>query len=742
MSRFLYRLGHFSARRRGLVVAVWVLLAALLAGSAALFAKGTDDAFGIPGSESQQALDALQDVAPAAAGTSAQLVVITTNGATVNAPAVMAAIGGAEQQVAALPQVAGVLDPWRSGVQGAISADSRAALISIPLKVALADVTEATKSDLASIAHDLEHALPGAEVKVGGEAFSDLMPKIGLTELAGLAVAVIVLLLLFRSLTSAGVPVFTALLGVGLSVGGVYLATAFAVIPSSAPMLGLMLGLAVGIDYSLFILSRHRQQLTAGADRIESIARATATAGSAVVFAGLTVIIALLGLLVTGIPTLTSMGLAAAATVAVAVVIAITLTPALLSFAGTRVRPWGWRNAETKDAPVGRTPVATRWVRFVTARPILTVVAVVGLLGIVTLPATGMRLALPDNGNNEHGSAARETFDAVTEHFGEGATGPLLVTAKLPTGTDPRTAVTALAAELAQQPGVASVPLAMPDESGTLAMVQVVPTSGPQSPATVQLVHDLRERAAQIADKTGLSIQVTGFTAIGIDVSTRLADALLPFGLVVVGLSLLLLLIAFRSILVPIKAAIGYLLSVGATIGITTWVFVDGNLADFFGVAQPGSVISFFPIILMGVLFGLAMDYEMFLVSRMREAYAHGIDAKRAVHAGFTSAAQVVTAAALIMFAVFVSFVPDPSPSIKPIAFGLAVGVFIDAFLVRMTLVPAVMTLLGRSAWWIPKWLDRVLPNIDIEGAAIERAATNKSDATEPVEPEPTSARG
>lgn len=742
MSQFLYRLGRYSARRRGTVLTIWVLLTVLIGGSAALYAKGTDEAFGIPGSESQQALDELREVSPAAAGTSAQVVVVAPEGAVVNTPTIQAAVGEAEQRMAALPQVAGVLDPWRSGVQGAISADARAALVSIPLKVALADVTEATRTELTDIAADLEAAIPGAEVTVGGEAFSDLIPKIGLTELAGLVVAVIVLLLLFRSLTSAGVPLLTALLGVGLSVGGVYAATAFAVIPSSAPMLGLMLGLAVGIDYSLFILSRHRQQLTAGADRIESIARATATAGSAVVFAGLTVIIALLGLLVTGIPTLTSMGLAAAATVAVAVIIAITLTPALLSYAGTRVRPWGWRRAETKDAPVGRTPLATKWVQFVTARPIVTVIAVVGLLAIATLPAAGMRLALPDNGNNEHGSSARVTFDTVTEHFGAGSTGPLLVTAKLTEGADPRPAVLALAAELAKQPGVASVPFAMPDESGKLAIVQVVPSSGPQSPETVQLVRDLRDGAAQIAEKTGLHIQVTGFTAVGIDVSTRLADALLPFGLVVVGLSLLLLLLAFRSILVPIKAAVGYLLSVGATIGITTWVFVDGNLAEFFGVAQPGSVISFFPIILMGVLFGLAMDYEMFLVSRMREAYAHGIDAKRAVHAGFTSAAQVVTAAALIMLAVFISFIPDPSPSIKPIAFGLAVGVFVDAFLVRMTLVPAVMTLLGKSAWWIPKWLDRALPNIDIEGAAIERRATLTADTSEQAsEPEPTAAR-
>ncbi|WP_406635082.1 MMPL family transporter [Amycolatopsis sp. WGS_07] len=719
MSSFLYRLGRAAARARVLVVAVWVVILAAAGGAALVANQGTDDAFAIPGSESQDALDHLGRVFPEVSGTSAQLVLVAPAGAKADTPQIRAAVAQAVQRIGKLDQVATVVNPFDKGVNGAVSKDGRAALIAVPLKVQLAEVDPATKTQVAGIAADLAKAT-GTEVRTGGDAFSDRVPKLSPTEGIGLVIALLVLVLMFRSLIAAAMPLATAVLGVGVAGGLIFLATLVTPISSTAPMLAVMIGLAVGIDYALFLLSRHRDQLAEGLDVEESIARATATAGSAVIFAGLTVVIALLGLAVAGIPFLTTMGIAAAVAVALAVAIAVTLVPALMSFAGKRLRP-RVRKPRRRTRRRQKPQVARGWVRLATKAPLVTVLVVVAGLAVCAIPALSLRLALPDSGTEEHGSPARDTYDVVSEHFGPGYNGPLIVTADIITSTDPVGLMNKLAEEIRHVPGVASVPLATPNPKGDTGIVQVIPATAPDSVQTDDLVARLRGMEPHFRDAYGAQTAVTGITAVGIDVSAQLGDALVPFGILVVGLSLILLAMVFRSIWVPIKATAGYLLSVAAAFGATSFVFVQGHLADVLNVTHVGSVISFLPIILMGVLFGLAMDYEVFLVSRIREDYVHEGDPHHAIESGFVSASRVVVAAAVIMLAVFAAFVPEGSATIKPIAFSLAVGVFIDAFIVRMTLVPAVLALLGRRAWGLPPKLDRALPVFDAEGDALVR---------------------
>jgi RND superfamily putative drug exporter len=551
----------------------------------------------------------------------------------------------------------------------------------------------------------------------------------------------------------AGLPLLTAILGVGLSMALIFVATAFASISSTTPLLALMLGLAVGIDYALFIAARHQDQVREGVDPEESAARATGTAGSAVVFAGVTVLIALIGLSFAGIPFLTTMGIAAAVAVGIAVLVAVTLTPAMLGFVKGRIVGRQRRRGRRADAASPAPSKTNPWVKVVSQHPIVSTISVAAILGVLAIPASSLALALPNAGMLAESNPARQSYDLAAEKFGPGVNGPLVMTGTIVTSNDPVTLMNDLGAEIERIPGVARVALATPNETADTGIVQIVPETAPGDPATADLVRELRAQHDRLLDEYGIDLKVTGFTAVGIDISDRLGAALLPFGLFVVGLSFILLMIVFRSIAVPLTAALGYLLSVAAAFGVVAAVFEWGWFADLLHVTRTGPVISFMPIILMGVLFGLAMDYQVFLVTRMREDYVHarargGNASSRdrwlsagassrdhslsagaspraiavgAVRSGFSATARVVTAAALIMFAVFAAFVPEGDSSIKPIALGLAAGIAVDAFLVRMTLIPALMTLLGDKAWWMPRWLDRLLPSFDVEGEAVER---------------------
>lgn len=754
MSSLLYTLGRWAFGARKLVLILWIAVLALAGGGALLFNQGTDNAFSIPGTESQEALDSLDHTFPQVAGASAQIIVVAPKGDTVEDAGVRSAIDDAVTALGDIGQVEQAVSPFDENVTGAVSEDQRAALISIQFDGAQTDITAATISDVEDAEASLAKALPaGAESSLGGQLFSNSLPTLSVIELVGVVVALVVLILTFGSFLAAGMPLITALLGVGISMALIFVATVFGPISSTTPMLALMLGLAVGIDYALFIISRHQDGLRSGLDPAESAARATATAGSAVIFAGLTVIIALLGLAVANIPFLTTMGVAAAVGVAIAVVISLTLIPAMLGFAGERLRPKARRAskraaargaAESVDGPQDSVPAHHTagpehhnavpepveghpnrfflgWVRGVTRLPIVTIVAVVAVLGALAIPALSLRLALPDAGSLPEGDGARTTYDLVSEHFGEGFNGPLIVTGGIVGSTDPLGLMADLKQEIEGLDGVAAVPLATPNATADTGIIQVIPSGSPDSQATKDLVAEIRGLHQYFQDEYDVDLQVTGFTAIGIDISDRLGGALLPFGLIVVGLSLVLLTMVFRSIWVPIKATLGYLLSVAASFGVVALVFEHGVFAEALHVARTGPVISFMPIILMGVLFGLAMDYEVFLVSRMREDFVHSGLARRSVETGFLGSAKVVTAAAVIMFAVFAAFVPEGDTNIKPIALGLAVGVFVDAFIVRMTLVPAVLALLGDHAWYLPKWLDRILPSFDVEGEGLQR---------------------
>ena len=719
MSLLLYRLGSLAFRAKWWVIVAWLLLMALVSGLAGAFGDDFDNTFRLPGTQSQEALDQLDITFPEAAGGSARIVVAIDGD--VRDQTVRDQIARTVDRLEAMPFVDTVTDPYDDRVTGLISENGRALILNAGLQGDTQNFSDANRERLLKTGEDLQAELgDGAQVAVGGDVFGNGPPSLSPIEGVGLAIALVVLVLTLGSFVAALVPLITAVVGVAVSMALLVVAAGLVPINSSTPLLGVMLGLAVGIDYALFILSRHREQLAAGLDPLESAARAVATSGSAVVFAGLTVVIALVGLTLANVPFLATMGLAAAFTVAVAVLIALTALPAVMGILGARMRPRTRASADP-DAPAD--PTQHRffggWVRAVTRRPVVTILIVIAVLGALSYPAKDLRLALPDSGQDAVGTPSRVTYDLAAEHFGPGFNGPLIVTVGLVADNDPLALMDDLKRDIEKMPGVARVPVSTPNRGADTGIIQVVPTTGPSDPATADLVDRLRQRNDEWRDRYDVDTAVTGITAVGIDISDRLGRAMIPFGVFVVGLSLVLLAMVFRSILVPLKATLGYLLSVGAAFGATSLVFVHGWFASFINLHHTGPVISFLPIILMGILFGLAMDYEVFLVSRMREDYIHGRSARDAVVSGFVGSGRVVLAAAVIMISVFAFFVPHGTPEMKAIAFGLTVGVAVDAFVVRMTLVPAVMTLLGDRAWWLPRRLAHRLPSFDVEGEAL-----------------------
>jgi RND superfamily putative drug exporter len=633
-----------------------------------------------------------------------------------------------------------------SGVQF-VSDDGTTAVASVQFNTPVDAVTPETR-DAVQEAADAASAA-GLNVEYSKEIVQDISEIFGPAEVIGLVVAAVVLIVMLGTLVAAGLPLLMAIVGVGVGVGITFALTGLIQMSSISPVLALMLGLAVGIDYSLFIVNRHRTQLLRGMPMQESIARATGTAGNAVLFAGITVIIALAALAVPGLPFLTILGLSAAGTVAVAVLVALTLTPALLGFMGRRVisrRRWKTAHAASEakadEHAADNSYAAGRgWGGIITRKPVLTVLAGVVALGVLALPALELRVGLPDGGSEPADSTAYRAYTLVGEKFGEGTNGPLLVVGELPSIEDEgeRTELRLDVADrlTAIDDVVTAVPAGI-SEDGRTAIYQVIPEEGPASESTEQLVRDLRGEAGAIGDATGVTVSVTGQTAANIDVSAKLMEAMPLYLGIVVGLSLILLLLVFRSILVPLIATAGFLLSLMASFGATVAIYQWGWLGDFFGVTNPGPILSFLPIILIGVLFGLAMDYQMFLVSGMRESFVHGRPAREAVRVGFSHGARVVTAAAIIMVAVFAGFVFSHLTMVRPIGFGLAFGVLLDAFAVRMTLIPAAMHLLGRSAWWLPKWLDRILPDVDVEGARlVEKTGDDGVSHRPPSKPVP-----
>jgi len=709
MATLLYRLGRTSFRRRGLVVIIWLALLGALGAGAFAFKGATSSDFTMPGTESQRAIDALRQEFPEASGATGTIVVATTDGSQLTAPANQAAVAQLVKEASGLPGVLGAVDPFQVG---AVSQDRQHALIQVQFAERSDKVTDEQRSAYANSGAAAEAA--GLRVEHGGEVMTT-EPEVGGSEGIGVAIALVVLVVTFGSLVAAGMTMLSALIGVGAGMAGLYALSGVVHLTGTAPVLALMLGLAVGIDYSLFISFRYRQFLAEGLAPDEAAGRAVGTAGSAVVFAGATVVIALAGLAVVGIPFLTVMGLAAAGTVAVAVVVAITLLPALLAFVGKRILPRRERRAAQEAGT--KEGFGFRWARLVLRLRLPVIVVGVAGLGALAIPAADMRLALPGASAGPAGTAARDAADLIKEGFGPGFNGRLALVVSSDSPQATAAAANDVSKALRGTPNLLAVTPPNLSQDKKTAVLGVIPTTGPTDEATETLVHDIRAVASGVArDVGGASIALTGQTAIGVDVSEKLADALPTYLLIVVGLSVLLLALVFRSVLVPVKAALGFLLTVGATFGITVLVFQQGHLADLVGLDPPGPLVSFLPILLVGILFGLAMDYEVFLVSRMREDFMHGDTPRQATVNGMGHGARVVTAAALIMTSVFAGFILVDDAVIKSMGFALAIGVVIDAFIVRMTIVPAVMSLLGRAAWWLPGWLSKVLPNVDIEG--------------------------
>jgi RND superfamily putative drug exporter len=705
----------------------WLLALGAVVGLGVSFAGSFTDSSSIPGSPAQTALTKMQRHFPEPDVQSAQIVFQAPAGRKVTEADLRKSLEATLEATGRVSGVSEVSDPSESGT---VSEDGRTAVAQVTFTTKEEDdVPEGTLDAVKAAGTEAQQA--GLRTIYGGEPYESSHPPVGPSELIGLGVALVILVITFGSLLAAGLPLITAVLGIAGTVAAMIgLATAFDV-SDNAPTLAIMLGLAVGIDYALFIVSRHRAQLGTGMPVRESIATATATAGSAVIFAGATVLIALSGLSVAGVPMLTSMGLASAGAVAVAVITAVTLLPALMGMAGHRLTPraprsaarrrrfppMGRKRAMRQAAHSGRTAtMGVRWTQGVLRHPVRNLILGTVALIALAVPAVELKLALTDEGSSATSNSSRQAYDVISDAFGPGANGPLVV---LVENDDPATVSSTAAAvedELRGVRGVADVSGADMAEDETAARIRIVPGTGPRSEETSDLVSRLRTQMQPLAQSSGSYVAVTGMTAVSIDVSDKLSGALVPFVIVVVGLSLLLLMIAFRSIAIPIKATIGFLLSVGAAFGATVAVFQWGWLAGPLGVPSEGPVASFVPIIVMSVLFGLAMDYEVFLVSAMREDYNRHRDARTAILNGARNAARVVASAALIMISVFVSFLFSRDADIMPIAFALAFGVMVDAFLVRMTLVPAILTLLGDRAWWLPRRLDRVLPHLDVEG--------------------------
>jgi RND superfamily putative drug exporter len=723
MSSYLYRLGHWAFRRRRLVVALWI---GALVGVGALsqaVKTDTNDAFNVPGTESQRALDLLDKKFPGSGGATARLVFAAPAGHTLDEKRYAGVVDPTIAAAQKVPQSVTTGEQFSQSFT--MSKDKRVGFADLHFAVPVADLKDSTKDALERVADPAREA--GLTVEFSGGVIATGEGEGSSSEQIGVVVAFFVLLVTFGSALIAILPLATALIGVAIGLSAIFALTAVTDLNSTAPTLATMIGLAVGIDYALFIVSRHRQQLADGLEPEESVARAIATAGSAVVFAGVTVLIALAGLVVVGIPFLSVMGLAAAATVAIAVLIALTLLPALLGFVGRRAARG---RKHSTSATMG-----LRWAQLVTRRPLITICAVIALLVLVATPALHLREGLPDDGTKPTNTTERRSYDLLTKGFGPGFTGPLTVAIDSTGQANPQQVAREAYNVLKDFPGVAAVSQPLMNKSDNVAILIVTPTTSPSSEATKDLVARLRDVAADVRKEAGIDAMVTGTTAINIDTSDKLAAALPVFLVLVVGLALVLLMLVFRSILVPLKAVAGFLLTIAAALGAVVWIFQSGNLADVLAVASTAPIVSFLPILMVAILFGLAMDYEVFLVSRMRESYVRTGDAREAITSGCHASARVVTAAALIMIAVFSGFILDDNVVIKSIGFALAFGVLVDAFFVRMTLVPAVLALLDRRAWWLPHWLDRRMPNLDIEGEKVMH------ELEPPPEPEPEDQR-
>ncbi|MDN8605468.1 MMPL family transporter [Corynebacterium ureicelerivorans] len=787
MARLLYTLGRWSYLHKWRVIVAWLLLLGATAAGALSLMKPFTDEFAIEGTPAINALDTVAENFPdagnVATAPSVNVVFAAPEGQRLDSPANMAAMDrtvgyirdhlgvegqrfgnpvqvNEELQRTVVDQMAEMGMPEERARADAynlrmVSDDGRIGYTTFDFDAASSMSVEQADRDVVNEAMQIGRDA-GLQVEAGGAGFGEPIAVKTTSELVGLAVAFVVLVVTFGSLAASVIPLISAVVGVGIGALLVLLTTHWVELNNVTPVLAVMIGLAVGIDYALFILSRFRQE-----DRNlppdEAAGMAVGTAGSSVVFAGTTVFTALVALALADIEFLTWMGLAAAATVAVSVLVALTLVPALLgvwgskAFAGKVPGVAGNPGPGSRPAKdLDRNSMGRRWVRFVEKAPGLVMAVVVLGLGALTVPVLDLEMALPSDTTSNRDTTQRKSADLMAEGFGPGVNAPLLLVVDAHSvhpdaeilqpymdaipdeaGGDAEKAALAsflyAVGEVGSAGGIQHAQLIAANEDLTAAQILATPDGGPEEQRTLAVAHGVRDVTAQVEDATGVDVGLTGLTAVQMDITEELAEAMPLYLAIVVGLAIVLLMVVFRSIVVPLVAGLGFLLSVGAAFGVTVLVFQEG-VAGL--VNTPGPILSFLPIFMIGVTFGLAMDYQVFLVTRIREAYVKardrgGADTLRAVHEstveGFAQGARVVTAAAIIMIAVFIAFLDQPLPFIQIFGFALGVAVLFDAFFIRMALVPATMYILGRSTWWMPAWLDRILPEVDVEGTELEK---------------------
>lgn len=774
MSTFLYRLGKSAYTKPWYFLTVWILILGVIGALLGVNGIQSSSEMKIEGTESQKVLDMLVKELPAAAGGQASVAFTAPDGERLDTPErsalILKAINDvysmdyiinpaelAAQAAAAAGQAAGAdpsaaagdqtptADPSAAAsqtdaagqataavqaapygpliVDGApvpgvmLSADGSIALFQFQFTVQQTSLPSSVPDNVIKAVTEVEQAGSGITAIPSDSLKST--PSIGSTEAIGVAVAAVVLFITLGSIVAAGLPLITALLGVAISVGGAFALSNIVHMNDITPILAVMIGLAVGIDYSLFIVNRQRRLiLDENLSAKEAASRAVGTAGSAVFFAGLTVIIALCGMLVIGIGFLSTMALVAAVSVLITVLLALTLLPALLGLVGERICTAKARSKNVASANKARHGFSHHWANATVKYRWAIIVLVVLVLGTAAIPVTKMELGIPSGASANLDTSARQSYDIISKGFGEGFNGPLLLVAQPNNPSDKISMQTLgkLVQELQMHDNVTLVSPMGVNATGDIAIISLIPKTGPTDTKTRDLVQYLRDPASSLASANDVTLGVTGFTAINIDMSSKLSDAFPVYIGIIVILSLIILLLVFRSVIVPIKATVGFILSVLATFGLTTAVYQWGWLHSLFGFDTGGPLLSFMPILVTGILYGLAMDYQVFLVSSMREAYVHGRRGNDSVVHGYDLASRVVLAAGVIMVSVFAGFIFAPDAMIKQIGFALAFGILIDAFIIRMTLVPAVMAVFGDKAWWLPKWLDRLLPNLDVEG--------------------------
>jgi RND superfamily putative drug exporter len=730
MARFLDRLGRAAARRKWLTIGVWVLLAVLIFSWGKAAGGKTVDVYRIPGAQSQQAEDLLEERFPAQAGGTASVVFQARDG-TITDPTNQAAIARTEANLAPgkAPHVTQIVGPNTPVVGPAfVSKDGTIGYLRVQYDETAQALPRDTLTQLEAAAQPARQA--GLRVEFGGEVTDYLSrDEGGNADTIGLVFAVIILLIAFGSVVAMSIPIGTALFGLAIGLSIISLIAAVTDIGTVAPTLATMIGLGVGIDYSLFIVTRHRQNLDAGLDVNQSIGVANGTAGQAVLFAGGTVVIAISGLALSGIPYVTRLGFMSAIAVAVMMAAAVTLVPALLGLAGKHINrihvPRLRRKSRGDRHPslTGARPGGwERWAMFMSRHRWAAVIISLVILLTLAAPVLSIRLGQTDDGTLPKNLTQRQAYDLITQGFGPGANGPLLLVVSLPQPGN-NAPVEAVEQAVAKTPGVEVAP-AQISPDGTAAVIVAVPPTSPQSEQTEDLVNELRSSVLPRAVQgTGASVFVGGQTAAFVDLGERIQNRLPLFIGAVVGLSFILLMMVFRSVLVPLKAAIMNLLSIAAAYGVIVAIFQWGWLKGIVGLDETVPIVSFVPMMMFAILFGLSMDYEVFLLSRIREEYYESKDNLRSVVDGLGATARVITSAALIMISVFLSFVGEPDPTVKMFGVGLAVAVFVDATIVRLVLVPATMELLGAANWWLPRWLGRILPRIRIEEGELPKPA-------------------